>query len=594
MIKALLIAILLATSPLQAHAQAIYAANQIPAAGVEIEYTVNIMNPVSHLYDIEMAVRGIRAPTVEVSMPAWAPGAYRISDYARNVQDFRAMNARGAMLEWRQTDKQTWRITKQANDDVTIRYQVFSGSLNDQMADVAGPATFMYVAGYKHVPVSVEYEVPDDWKVYTALENRRNRYFASDYDIFIDSPAFIGEMKVLEFEAGGVPHRMVFSKSDIEMIDQQVISDVTDIIEAAIKIFGSLPFKDYTFLFKIQPATGSGGLEHLNSTRITVGENDFVNQTSYRRFLFVVAHEYFHVWNVKRIRPEVLGPFDYTKEVQTRLLWVSEGITDYYANLLLLRADILEPTEYYDRVSGAINTLQHQPGRYLMSAEESSWTAWLRSDNSENNAISYYTKGEIIGLLLDLEIRSRTKSEKSLDDVLRYLMQTYAAKGIGFPEDGFLNAIEAVAGSDFDEVYQSAAQSREELDYNRYLAAAGLRMDVSRQPSTIYIGVEFERADGNMTRVRRVIPNSPAERAKLDAGDILVAMNGERLTFDNFRSRLRSYGIGVTIKLEAMREERLIQLDLVPVDFQEETWAMTTVRTATPEQMELRNRWLQN
>jgi predicted metalloprotease with PDZ domain len=496
------------------------------------------------------------------------------------------------MLDWRQTDKQTWRITKQSNDDVIIRYQVFSSLLNDQMADIAGPATFMYVVGHKHVPVSVEYDVPDDWDVYTGLESRRDRYVASDYDIFIDAPVFIGEMKVLEFEAGGVPHRMVFSKPDIELIDQQVISDVTDITEAAIGIFGSVPFTDYTFLIKVQSTTGSGGLEHLNSTRITVGENDFVNQVSYRRFLFVVAHEYFHAWNVKRIRPEVLGPFDYTKEVHTRLLWMAEGITDYYANLLLLRADILEPPEYYDRVSGAINTLQHQPGRHMMSAEEASWTTWLRSDNSENNSISYYTKGEIIGLLLDLEIRARTKSAKSLDDVLRYMMQNYAFKGIGFPEDGFLNAIEAVTGSDFDEVYQLLAQSRMELEYNRYLPLAGLRLEVSRQPATIYIGVEFERADGNMTRVTRIIPNSPAERAKLDGGDILVAMNGERLTFDNFRTRLRSFGIGAPIKMEVMRGERLIQLDLVPIDFQEETWTITTLPNATPEQIELRKRWL--
>ena len=388
--RLLLLLLLLSTLPARSSAQAIYGENQKPAGGVTIEYAVTIKSPIAHLYDVEMDVRGMRTPFVDLVMPAWEPGVYSIKDFAKNVQDFHP-TARNQTLKWEQTDKLTWRVEKQPSDDVVVHYQVFSNRLTDEMADVAGPSVFMYVDGEKHVPVSVKYNTPNGWKVYTGLEKSGERYHASDYDIFVDAPAFIGDhLKVLDFEVDKVPHRMVFSQPDISMIDAQVTSDVQDIVQAAKAVFGGkLPYKEYTFLVKVQPATGSGGIEHLNSTRITVGENDFVSQSSYRRFLFVCAHEYFHLWNVKRIRPKVLGPFDYTKEVNTRLLWVSEGITSYYADLLLVRADISTTEDYLFNMSDVINRLQNDPGRLLMSAEEASWTTWNRSDNAENNTISY-------------------------------------------------------------------------------------------------------------------------------------------------------------------------------------------------------------
>src|SRR5437867_3292829 len=472
--------------------QAIYAENQVPARGVSIDYTVSIRNPTSHLYDIEIQIKGIRETSISISMPAWSPGMYRIENYARNVQDFRAVNTRNQSLNWEQTDKQTWRIAKASAEDLTVRYQIFSTLLNDQMADVAPPSIFMYVVGQKHVPCSVKYNTPAGWKIFTGLERKGDRYYASDYDIFIDAPAFIGgDFKVLEFETGGARHHLVFSKSNISMSAAQVSADIQDIVEAAMGIFGKLPYKDYVFLFKVQPQAANS-VEHLNSARITVGENDFVTQSSYRQVLSTVAHEFVHLWNVKRIRPAVLGPFDYSREVHTRLLWISEGITSYYADLLLTRAGIDLPAEYFGRMGAIIDSMEHAPGRRMMSAEEASWNAWFRSDNAENTSISYYVKGELIGLLLDVEIRARTKNQKSLDDVMRYLMEIYANKGIGFPEDGFLKAVETVAGSDFHEFYHTVAQSHEQLDYNRYLRQAGLTIEVSLQPASMYLGIEFD------------------------------------------------------------------------------------------------------
>ncbi len=572
-------------------AQPIYAENQIPARGVEVSYSVTIKNPTSHLYDIEMSIKGIRETSVSVAMPAWSPGMYRIENYARNVQDFHASNNRNQQLKWSQTDKQTWRIAKQAADDLEVRYQVFSNQLNDQMADLAPPSTFMYVVGQKHVPCSVKYNTPGGWKVFTGLEKKGDRYVASDYDIFIDAPAFIGEFRVLDFEVGGARHYLVFSKRDISFSAAQVTSDVEDIVQAAAAIFGKLPYKEYLFLFKVQPQA-TNAVEHLNSTHITVGENDFVTQASYRQVLATVAHEFFHLWNVKRIRPGVLGPFDYTREVHTRLLWMAEGITSYYGDLLLERAGIDTPAEYLSRMAVVIDSLEHTPGRHLMSVEDASWNAWLRSDNAENNTVSYYTKGELIGLLLDIEIRARTRNQKSLDDVMRYLMDTYASKGVGFAEDGFLKAVETVAASDFREFFEALVQGHQELDYNRYVRQAGLAVDVQLQPATIYLGIGLEAGEGNLPRVTRVVPNSPAERAKLDAGDLLIAMNDERLTFENFRSRLHSHALGETVKLTVIRSQRVLNLNIVPVEFQEERWQLNEASRPTAEQLQIKNTWL--
>jgi predicted metalloprotease with PDZ domain len=594
--RSLLLALFLATAsvqyPEQGFAQPIYAQNQIPARGAEVEYTVTINNPVAHLYEVEMAIKGIREQSVSVSMPAWMPGAYRISDFAKNVQDFQAANARAQPLKWQQTDKQTWRVDKPPNDDVHVRYRVYSTLLTDQMADVNGPATFMYVVGQKHLPSSVKYNPPGGWDVYTGLKKKGDRYVATDYDIFADAPAFIGKFKVIEFEAAGASHRLVFSKPDISMTQEQVIADVKDIVDSSLAIFGKLPYSEYTFLVKVQPQTGSGGVEHLNSARITVGENDFVNQTPYRRFLFVAAHEYFHLWNVKRIRPAVLGPFDYTREVNTHSLWVAEGLTSYYANLLLLRTGVYIEREYLDIAGAAIDSLQHAPGRLVTSLENASWNTWTLSDNANNTAISYYTKGEIVGMMLDIEIRARTKNQKSLDDVMRYLLATYADKGLGYPEDGFVKAVEAVAGSDFHEFFAANVEGHGELDYNRYFGQAGLTVRGQKEPPTIYVGVEFDRADGNLPRIKRIVSGSPAEKAKLDVGDVLLSLADERLTFDNFRARLHSHPIGATLKLSVLREERVITVNIVPIEFSNERWNIVDTPRPTPDQTALRKAWL--
>jgi predicted metalloprotease with PDZ domain len=567
---------------------------RVPAqTNVEIEYTLSIPDPLSHVYDVRMSIRGLRSTAVNVAMPAWTPGQYAILNYARNVQRFSASSNRGDSLQWEQTDKQTWRVQKQTSDDVHIAYQVYSLDLNDEMADLFPAAVFMYVSGQIENPVNVRFETPLRWRVYTGLEKRDDRFHADSYDALADAHAFIGEFKLLEFEGPDhTPHHVVFSNARIEATDQQITEDLKDLVEATVRKFGKLPYQDYTFLVKVANGQPASVLEHSNSARITVGSDDFVNQSGYRRFIGNAAHALVHVWNGKRVFPQAFAPLDYSKENYTRLLWFFEGATNYYSDLIQLRAGLTSDSEFLSRMSLIVDTLQHQAGRRLMSLEEASWNTWLRGDNIVNNGVSYVVKGEAVAMLLDLEIRARTKNRKSLDDVMQRLISDYAAKGVGVPEDGVLHAINATTEMSFDDLYDRAVRRSGDLDYNPALAYVGLRSSVFKQPASIYFGIETERTGDNQPRIRRVMPNSPAQRAALDGGDILVAMDSERITFDNLTSRIHSKRIGKPVVLTVLRGERLLTLNLTPAESQEEQWLVDEVLNATPEQVRNREAWL--
>jgi len=561
-----------------------------------IEYTVQVADPVSHLYEIRIDVAGVRSDSLDLAMPAWAPGVHAIMDYAKNVQRFDAASHQGRPLSWAKVDKQTWRISKSVNDDVRVSYQVYSGDLNDQMANVVtGAALFMYVVGHQEKPVSVKYDAPGGWNVYSPLDKKGDRHVAASYEALIDAALFMGDSKTLEFESAGTRYFVLFSNPRVQATGQQIIADLTDIIDAAGAAFGKAPYREYRYFIKVLPtsAAGGAGLAHFNSSWIAVGEDDFVTQAGYRRFLDAAARNLVHAWNGKRIRPQAMAGNDYAREAYTKLLWFIDGASAYYADLLQLRAGVLTGVEFLNKASLDVNTLQHQAGRRLMSAEEASWNVWLRSDNSVNNSISHVLKGKVVALLLDLEIRGRTKGEKSLDDVVRHLLSNYADKNLGLPEDGVQRAIEAVTDSDFGPFFQSAVRSRQELEYNRHLSHAGLRIDISRQPSTIYFGIETERTEANQVRIRRIVPNSPAARAKLDAGDVVLAMDAERVTADNLTSRIHSKRIGKPVKLTILRGPRLLEIDLIPAEFQEERWTIVEAPNASPEQVRIRDRWLQ-
>ena len=412
-----------------------------------------------------------------------------------------------------------------------------------------------------------------DWQVATGLDAvpvEKNTFVAPDYDILVDSPVEMGRFELLEFAVRGVPHQIAVH-GPTKFDRGRMVGDVRRIVEKQAELFGGMPYQHYLFILHAGLG-GGGGLEHLNSTSLQTGRLSFRKEKDWESFLDLVSHEFFHLWNVKRIRPEALGPFDYTQENYTHALWISEGITDYYGTLTLRRAGLVTPQRYLKLLAGVMQGYRATPGRLVQSASEASFDAWIKhyrpDENSRNSSISYYDKGHLLGLMLDLEIRQRSGGVRSLDDVMRHLNEDYAQKGKGFPEADFRKVVEQMAGVSFEAFFRDYVHGVKELPLEEYLAKAGLLLGPKAPPEkledreaqeSVFLGIVTDGAVAGRVMAASVLTGSPAETAGVNAGDEVLALDGIRLTAADFAERLRDYKPGDTVQLTVFRDNRLRQ-----------------------------------
>ncbi len=545
-------------------------------------------------------------------MPVWTPGSYLVREFERHVQDFAATDAADKPLAWRKLNKDTWRVeTGGAGREVRVRYRVYANELsvrtnelNDRHGFWNNAALLMYVAGQLHAPATVRVVPFGNWKVATGLpevKGQTNTYRAENFDVLYDSPFDVGNFRVLTFEVRDVPHRIVID-GEGNYDAERVRRDVQKIVEAAVALMGEIPYRDYTFLYHLR-AAGGGGLEHLNSTAIIVNRFDFRTEASYRGFLSVTAHEYFHVWNVKRIRPDALGPFDYTQENYTRLLWVAEGVTSYYENILLRRAGLISDKDYLEGLARDIRALQRIPGRRAVSAEEASFDAWIKfyrpDENSINSTISYYDKGALIGTLLDLEIRRRSNGAKSLDDVLRYLYNEFYKKDRNYTPEDFQRACEQMAGASLDEFFRRYVRGRDELDYTPAFNGAGLQLLTTPAPRADgrapeprpFFGATL-RQENDRLMVLNVPADTPAYEQGINAGDQIVAIDGLRANQTFFDARVDEHKPGDEVQVTLFRADDMrvfrIKLGTRPDD----NYRFVPVKNPTPAQARIYEGWL--
>jgi predicted metalloprotease with PDZ domain len=452
-----------------------------------------------------------------------------------------------------------------------------------------GPDVFMYVVGRKPYPlegrVNLKISAPANWKMQTGMDESResNSFTAENYDTFIDASMIIGpDWEQTTFDDQGARYYLVFlGKGNFDK--EKITRDVKQVVNNLVAMMGGPPYKKYVFFLRPRPGTGSGGLEHLNSTDMTMSAwATHASPQNYGRFLFVAAHEFYHLWNVKRIRPAILGPFDYTHEQNTRNLYVSEGMTSYWAALGLKRCGLWSRKDYFNELSTQIQTLQSAPGRKIMSVELSSWDTWNRSDNAGNTTIDYYNKGELLGNLLDLEIRHRTQNKKTLTDVFLYLLKNHGLPKPGFEEvRGFRDAVELITRqaapdkSDFGEFFLKYVSGVEEIPWNSFLEHAGLALEQKKGPAESWIGITtgttMPGAGGpfgpqtipvpqGQIAITAISPDSPAADSGLDIGDILVSMDGDRADPATFKQRFSEKKPGSTIQLAVMRRDQLMTI----------------------------------
>lgn len=591
---------------------------------VEISYTVAMTRPHTHLLEVDIGVRRAAAGPQEelLVMPTWTPGSYLVREFARHVQDFAARDASGRELKWEKTNKNTWRVVTNGSRDWHASYRVYANELSVRTSELNSSHAFwnntnilMYLEGHLATPSTVRVVAPDVWKVATglpAVPGQKNTFRAENFDVLYDAPFEVSNFKTLLFEVKGVPHRIVID-GEGNYDTERMRRDVQKIVETQIELMGGdIPYRDYTFILHVR-ANAGGGLEHANSTalgyprfgfRITSGDRatsasptaSGTPQRDYRGFLSLVSHEFFHLWNVKRIRPDALGPFDYTDENYTKVLWVAEGITDYYADLILRRAGLITENEFLTATARAIQTLQNTPGRLVQSVEESSFDTWIKfyrqDENSINSQVSYYDKGAILGLLLDLEIRKRTNGAKSLDDVMRYLNNEFAKKNRNYGPEDFQKACELIVGSSLDEFFRRFVRGTEELDYNAAFEVVGLRLETSAGGGErVYFGADVVQDDDRLV-VRRVYAGSPAYEQGLNAGDQIVALDNMRVTRDFFNARIAEKKPGDRIALTIFRFDDLSTLLITLGGRREGTYRLVPLPNATDAQKRMYRQWL--
>lgn len=504
-----------------------------------IYYELSMPEPHTHLFEVEMRLEGARGKEV-VAMPVWTPGSYLVREYARNVQDVIARSADGSILEIHKIDKNHWQVRGKGRQDIIISYKVYAfehsvrtSYLNSDHALVVPASVLMYWEKNQQRKHHLHIDMPENWsEITTALEpfNQPGNvdFIANNYDELVDSPLELGNQHVVNFEVLGKPHVMgIYGSSNYD--DSTLVSDFTKIMEAEAAIFGGLPYDHYAYIFHFEE--GRGGLEHANSSVNFIRRWSFNDEKRYKSFLALVAHEFFHTWNVKRIVPKGVASFDYDQENYVDELWMAEGFTSYYDELILQRIKHVDREGYLDVLKDEINTLEKRPGKNHQSVTEASYDAWIKyyrsNEHSSNSTISYYNKGHLIGMLLDIKIIAATQGQKSLDDVMFKLNQDYALKNKGYTSDDVRRVCEAISGLKLTSFFSDYVFGVEPLPYDDVFALTGLALDTTTEKSS-YHGAQL-RDRGGRIMITSVVENSPAWVAGLNVHDELVAIDGFRV-----------------------------------------------------------------
>ena len=573
-------------------------------AAPKLAYTLSMEEPQTHYFQVEMTITDIRQRYLDLKMATWTPGSYLIREYARHVEGFSASSNEKA-LKAEKINKNTWRVYTNNAKQVKVKYQLYAyeltvrtNFLDASHGYINGAATFLYLDKKQNLPATLTVKPYPNWKeISTGLRSvGADKWVLQvpNYDMLVDSPIEIGNQEIFTFRAAGVPHEVALYGNPIYN-QERLKADMIKVTEAATDVVGVNPNKNYTFIVHVTPG-GGGGLEHLNSTSLQASPFAFATENTYKNFLSLVAHEYFHLWNVKRIRPIALGPFDYENENYTNMLWVSEGMTSYYSPVLLRKANIYSPEQFLNVAASNISSIENIPGNKIQSATESSFDAWIKNyrpnENSSNATISYYSRGAVIGNLLDLEIIAATKGQKSLDDVFRYLWTEYYQKrNRGYTDVEFQKAVELVAGRSLDAFFRNNIYGTQTFDYAKFFRYAGLKLvDTNAGKPKSFLGATTSATSGKLL-VTTVQRDSPAWKNGINVNDELISVNDYRVGLD-LNSLLALYQPQNQVKITVSRAGKLLNLDVILGQDPTVKFTLEKLPSATPEQEVVYQKWL--
>jgi predicted metalloprotease with PDZ domain len=581
-----------------------------------VRYKVALRQLDAHLFDVE-AVFPSTAATVDLWLPAWTPGSYLIRELARHVQDVTAADDAGRPLSVERRDKNTWRISPGSARTIRVAWRVYGNDLTVRTSHLDathgffnGTCLFLTSDAHRALPCRVSIEAPSGWRTFTSLKVDAADFCSDNYDDLVDSPFEIGPHEPIPFAAGGVEHRLVvWGHGNHDRV--ALAGDLTRICEAEVAMFRGSPCRSYTFILLLSDK-GRGGLEHAESTALLYPRFAFRPKKAYEDFLSLAAHEYFHLWNVKRIKPRAFVPYAYDRENYTTLLWAMEGITSYYDTLLLRRAGLIPAKRYLEKVGEVMTTLARTPGRAALSLADASLLTWVKyyrpDENAPNSQVSYYVKGELVGLLLDLLIRQKTRGAKSLDDVMRLLWKQYG-NGQGTEELAVEKAAAEIAGESLAPFFDRAIRSTQELDFS-LLQTAGLAVRTRpsagatdkggtpppREEGTTlpksWLGLTVKPVESRVV-VASVLGGSPAAAGGIYAEDEIVAVDGFRAEPSTWTARLQDdHQPGDRVVFTVFRRDQLIEVAVTLGPAPADAWYLELDPGATETAKQIYQQWL--
>jgi predicted metalloprotease with PDZ domain len=587
-----------------------------------ITYRLSMSRPVSHLFEVAIIVElpaELKDKPLEFQMAKWSPGRYGVFDFAKNVQEVRAVAGDASPRRVTRVDNQTWSVEPLGAGTLTISYKVFGNDLSgtfsqldSRHANYNGASIFMYIVGHKPDPVKLTINAPAGWKIVNGRTERagQTEWQFPNWDVLTDTPTEIAPDWTHDtFEVDEKKYHVVVHSFGPEGGKRAaLVRDIEKIVRAQVAMWGPPEFEEYTFLLHFAADDRSGdGMEHLTSTQI-IEPGALAEPGVYEECLGTVSHEFFHVWNVKRLRPQELGPWDFTRPLSTRSLWIAEGFTTYYGPLMLRRGGIWDDRKFFDQVAETVKRIESAPGSRLMSAEDSSLSASFldrashaQSTNLQNTSISYYPKGALIGMVMDLIVRGRTKGKASLDDVMRDMYEefyltssndSYYLRGRGYQTEDLERVVSRRSGFDFGDFFKRHVRDVEVLPYEEAFGYVGLRLVKTQSREPFDAGVSFPFEGSGEAVVESVRNNSPAEDAALQSGDKIVLLGGKDVTKNSWPKILSRFKPGDSVPVVVKRDRRTIKANIILGQPERFDYKIEEKPGATAEEKTLRTAWL--
>jgi predicted metalloprotease with PDZ domain len=562
---------------------------------LEINYTIVLTDPAAKQFHITTEIKNIDQERLDLALPTWTPGWYTIENYAKNLLRFKVTDSVGKWLPLRMSRKQTWNIDTRTVDSIKVEYDYSAtvlalnqAKIEPDFAYFIGTALFLEPVGHRSTPSTVRFKLPPNWRVITPLKDTADPFVftAADYDTLVDAPAEMGKFDLTKFEVDGKPH--YFAANPAGSFSPEKTKKFVEMLQKVVRVesavFGDIPYEKYVYFYFFRPAesNASGALEHLNSFVAFAPPGEYATP---ERLIGTAAHEFFHLWNVKRLRPAEMWPYDYSRENETPLLWVSEGFTNYYSSLTLYRAGIIPESEFLDRRMSVAAGIENNDVRNYISPASSSVSTWIGYDTPQPFEISYYAQGENLGALLDLSIRHDTGGRAGLDDVMRGLYNDFYKRGKGFTTDDMIAVLNSITKKDHTDFYRRYVFGTDVPDYKTIYGYAGYKVEENARAVPEFGFDARFRNDG--LYLLAIETGGPAEKAGLRVDDVVHKVDGQPVRSIDFDTMA-----GKTLKLTVQRDGADIELPYTVGSRSTNWYSLVDMPNPTPEQRQVREAWL--